>query len=48
MQIELILWRPFTAPQFSQGHPVQTGAQELGDRAIARAVIGQDVCNGSG
>jgi hypothetical protein len=48
VQIKFVLRRPFTAPQFAQGHPVQTGAQEFGDRAVARTVIGQDVCNGSG
>ncbi len=46
MQIKLVLRRPFPAPQFAQGHPVQTGTKELGDRAIARTVIGQDVGNG--
>lgn len=48
MQIEFVLRWPFTAPQFAQCHPVQAGTQELGDRAIACTVIGQDVCNGSG
>ena len=45
VQVELVLRRPFAAPQFAQGHPVQAGMQELGDGAVARTVIGQIVCN---
>lgn len=48
MQIKFVLWRPFATPQFAQCHPVQAGTQELGDRAIACTVIGQDICNGCG
>ena len=40
MQIKFVLWRPFAPAQLAQHHAIQAGTQELGDRAIACAVIG--------
>ncbi len=40
MQIKFVLWRPFTPAQLAQRHAIQAGTKELGDRAIACAVIG--------
>lgn len=48
MQVEFVLRRPFAAPQFAQGHPVQTGTQELSDGAVARTVIGKIIRNDRG
>ncbi len=45
VQVEAVLHWPLPAPQLAQNHARYSGAQEFGERCVARAVVGQGILN---